>query len=41
MNQKLDNGRIFSKKLLRPSFDDEKNESGPSLKKKKMTITIE
>jgi hypothetical protein len=30
INQELDNGLIFSKKLSRPSFDDEKNESGPS-----------
>ncbi len=27
---------MFSKKLLRPSFDDEKHDSGPFLKKKKV-----
>jgi hypothetical protein len=31
-NWKLDNGLMISKKLLRLSFDVEKNESGPSLK---------
>jgi hypothetical protein len=36
INQELDNGLMFSKKLLRPSFDDEKNEIGQSLKKKKI-----
>ncbi len=35
MNQELDSDLMFSKKLLRPSFDDEKNESDPSLKKEK------
>jgi hypothetical protein len=27
---------MLSKKLLKPSFDDEKHDSGPSLKKKKI-----
>ncbi len=35
-NQELDSGLMLSKTLLRPSFDDEKHDSGPSLKKKKI-----
>jgi hypothetical protein len=30
-NRELNNDLMFSKKLLRPSFDDEKDDSGPSL----------
>jgi hypothetical protein len=33
-NQELDSGLMFSKKFLRLSFDDEKHDSSPSLKKK-------
>jgi len=34
-NRKLDSGLMLSKKILRPSFNDEKHDSGPYLKNKK------
>ncbi len=35
-NRELDNGLMFPKKLLRPSSNDEKHDSVPFLKKKKV-----